>query len=237
MKELLNYLGHGITDPWIDTDTGNAPTDTVLVWSDEPFMVQNVRLGADSRSLVFDVPRRYIRWGSALVAVRDSEKRVMWTWHIWMTDYHLGDGIVEMKLRNYCSPSKDHIYHYMPVNVGHIEGENLTFDGQETKLTVTQAESGRTAEVRFVQKSYDEHRLWNFPYYQYGRKDPMLCSSSGYAMEDDWKINKGVGLKKHFDAEVHLRPPFHYVKKTAICTTTFHIGYLIPRHTVFRQLS
>lgn len=211
LKELYNYLGRGITDPWIGTDTGNAPADAVLVWSDEPFLVQNVRLGVDGRSLVFDVPRRYIRWGSALVAVRDSEKRIMWTWHIWVTNYHLGDGIVEMKLRDYCSPSKDHIYHYMPVNVGHIEGENLTFDGRETKLTVTQAESGLTAEVRFVQKPHNEKRLWNSPYYQYGRKDPM-CSSTGYAMEDDWQTNSDIGYKKHFDADGHLRPAFHYVK-------------------------
>ena len=65
--------------------------DAVLVWQDEENLVTNVRLSSDKHSLTFDVPQATIKQGNAIVAVRDTDSRIMWSWHIWVTGQRLDD--------------------------------------------------------------------------------------------------------------------------------------------------
>ena len=47
----------------------------------------------------FDVDHSTIRQGNAVVAVLDASGMIMWSWHIWVTDYVPGDGL--KKVTNY----------------------------------------------------------------------------------------------------------------------------------------
>ena len=87
LKTFVNHLDAAITDPYIYNNAGCTPLDAVLVWQDEENLVTNVRLSSDKHSLTFDVPQATIKQGNAIVAVRDADSRIMWSWHIWVTDF------------------------------------------------------------------------------------------------------------------------------------------------------
>lgn len=96
---LINFVNHldaRITDPYIYKNAGCTPKDAVLLWQDAKNLVTNVALAADGHSLTFEVGSSTIKEGNAVVAVRDANSDIMWSWHIWVTDYVPGlDATVE----------------------------------------------------------------------------------------------------------------------------------------------
>lgn len=74
----------------IYNNTGCTPVIATLVWQDGQNLVTNVALSADKQFLTFSIDRNTIRQGNAVVAVRDASNTVLWSWHIWVMDYVLG---------------------------------------------------------------------------------------------------------------------------------------------------
>lgn len=190
LERFVNHLDAGITDPYIYNNAGCTPADAVLVWQDEENLVTNVALTADQHSLTFEVGAATIRQGNAIVAVRDAQNRIMWSWHIWVTDYRLGDDI--KTVTNY----QGTVYDFMPVNIGWCDDGITTWDARSVKVRFTQTETGKSEIVTLNQSSYASVG-GNNPYYQWGRKDPMLpgirtesgatedkrCYSAAYAFD------------------------------------------------------
>lgn len=86
-NSFVNHLGNDLTDPYIYNNAGCVPYDAVLVWEDYENLISNVSLTADKHSLLFSVDASTISEGNAVVAVRDQSGTIMWSWHIWVTDY------------------------------------------------------------------------------------------------------------------------------------------------------
>lgn len=108
--EFENYKGNHITDPWLKNQ-GGTPTSAEIVWEDVEGLVEtdanyNLPTGCivDGEWLRFHIPahrqgagvvndhvtgvlRDEPRQGNAVIAVKDENKKVMWTYHIWVTDY------------------------------------------------------------------------------------------------------------------------------------------------------
>ena len=79
---FVNYLGVQISSPYIETDTGVTAEDACVVWQDTEGMISDVQLksGSPCRKLQF----RYSgAAGNAVIAVRDEDGVIMWSWHIW----------------------------------------------------------------------------------------------------------------------------------------------------------
>lgn len=96
LSHFVNHLDAPITDPYIYKNAGCTPKDAVLLWQDAKNLVTNVALAADGHSLTFEVGSSTIKEGNAVVAVRDANSDIMWSWHIWVTDYVPGlDATVE----------------------------------------------------------------------------------------------------------------------------------------------
>ena len=164
-----NHLNNGITSPYIYDNRNCSPTDAVLIWQDEKDLVTGVRLSQDKKRLEFKVDRLTIRQGNAIVAVR-KQGVIMWSWHIWVTDYKLGDGIKTMYSRG------GRGYEMMPVNIGWCDGETKTYEKRQVLVRFTQTGTGKTVVVPLVQTEYKITQKGNNPYFQFGRKDPMLGS-------------------------------------------------------------
>lgn len=168
LQTFVNHLNAAITDPYIYNNVNCTPADATLVWQDEENLVTNVALSSDNHSLTFEVGSSTIRQGNAIVAVRDSGGKIMWSWHIWVTDYRLGYDI--KSVTNYQNKS----YKFMPVNIGWCDAETTTYDARSVKVRFTQTETGATQVITFNQTSHTVVNSGNNPYFQFGRKDPML---------------------------------------------------------------
>ncbi|MFR3332199.1 MAG: fimbrillin family protein [Odoribacter splanchnicus] len=165
-SHFKNHRNAGITNPYIYNNSGCSPTDAILLWQDEENLVTEVRLSADKQRLEFNVNRSAIKQGNAVVAVRGDGK-IMWSWHIWVTDYTLDEGIRTMYSKN------NKGYAMMPVNIGWCDGETTTYAGRKVLVRFTQAVTGMTKIVPLVQKEHIVKQSGNNPYFQFGRKDPM----------------------------------------------------------------
>ena len=163
-----DYLDRDITGPWI-TSSG-TPADACLVWSDGFYMVEDVHLEGDY--LVFTINPEYMQQANAVVAVRDSQRRIMWSWHIWVTDrtlaevFHLQDGR---------DGSLD-AYGMMKCNLGWVDGKEVYYNSRDLNFVFTQEYSGLqgTLKVHQTGAAFDYKDVGS-TYYQWGRKDPLVA--------------------------------------------------------------
>lgn len=149
----INWYGR----TWLKSSA--TPHDAVIAWQDASSLVTDVAISGDY--VTFRVPAETICPGNAVLAVRDADGNVMWSWHIWVTDHkpvaeQVGKGS----------------YAFMPVVLGWADKSKRTFAGREALVRVRQA-SGKTATVRIVQEGSEEVFDPGSPYYQWGRKDPL----------------------------------------------------------------
>lgn len=183
LKTFVNHLDAPITSPYIYNNTGCTPYSATLVWQDEKDLVTNIALSADGRSLTFDVPQTTIKQGNAIVAVRDASNRIMWSWHIWVTDFvpELAPTVEERyepakTLRDKVVTNYQGIkYTFMGVNIGWCDAEITIFASRNVKVRFTQTGTGASQVITIAQKSQTiPLKAGNQCYFQFGRKDPML---------------------------------------------------------------
>lgn len=84
-----DYVDHtntpDINNPWITSRYTAASAD--LVWQDAPGLVTNLRLVNDGEYIAFEIKKEYACDGNAVVAVKDGNGVIMWSWHIWVSHY------------------------------------------------------------------------------------------------------------------------------------------------------
>jgi len=168
ITNFVNHLDARITDPYIYNNAGCTPAGACLVWQDAYSLVTSVELTPDGKYLRFDVDHSTIRQGNAVVAVLDASGMIMWSWHIWVTDYVPGDGL--KKVTNY----QGYKYDLLPVYVGWCDPETLTYDARSIKVRFTQTRTGLARDFTMAQQPHSVSYSGNQPYFQFGRKDPML---------------------------------------------------------------
>lgn len=180
LRNLTNHLDQSITDPYIYNNANCTPKDAVLVWQDAKDLVTNVALAADGHSLTFEVPQASIKQGNAIVAVRDASDRIMWSWHIWVTDFVPG---LEPTVTDRYDPyetQRDKVvtnhsgkqYTFMGVDIGWCDNI-LVYDARSVKVRYIQPSTGATTIITLTQKSRTVNQ-GNNTYFGWGRKDPML---------------------------------------------------------------
>lgn len=49
-------------------------------------MFKDIHLDAGKQNLVFTIDSNYMQQANAVLAVRDANNRIMWSWHIWVTE-------------------------------------------------------------------------------------------------------------------------------------------------------
>lgn len=185
LNAFINHLGREITSPYIydnEDENGNklSPEKAMLIWQDEQDLVTNVQLSSDRKSLIFIVGKSTIRQGNAVVAIRDAQDRIMWSWHIWVTDY---DPSAEATSEQ----------HFFTRYLGWCYNDSHIYDPRKVTLRFEQTGTGRTAELEITQTGYIIED-GNNPYYQFGRKDPQLPGTytSPKSTNKTWYDAKGT---------------------------------------------
>ena len=180
---FTDYLGNNITDPYIYKNHGYQPYDACLVWSDGFYMFENVHLDEQKQWLIFSVNREYMQQANAILAVRDAQGRIMWSWHIWVTERDLvGEAHT---LQDWTNPSTT--YGLLPCNLGWVDGKMVYYNSRKLTYEFTQAESGyrQTMLVDQAGATFDYKDVGS-TYYQWGRKDPIIAlrNWNTYRFED-----------------------------------------------------
>lgn len=214
LKNFVNHLGNGITDPYIYNNSGCEPADATLLWEDGLGLVKNVALSEDGKSIEFDIPQNSIRQGNALIAVRDKSGAIMWSWQLWITDYVPASQTVDI-------PVSGKTYQLYKRSVGDIIGGDITdFAPRSVWVRFTQTDVPDELEplqktVMFTQSGVTITTPDCFTYYQWGRKDPMMSEMMQW-YNADHEIITSLNLN---DIEAHL-PAGQTVEQCWILTPT-----------------
>ena len=213
-KHILSpFLGaHGpITKPQID-NIDNA----CLIWQDTQNLISNISFDSANQYVKFEVNKATIHNGNAIIAVRDASNTILWSWHIWVTE----EDLTPIEIENY----QHFKYNILPVNLGWCALGNATdYAQREVKIRIKQQSGNKTADLALNQRGHFEgdRKNGNNPYYQWGRKDPMLPSdgvTSGngknkecYPGENQYAFVKN-GLKTT-DIKEYIRNPHKFNNK------------------------
>ncbi len=184
---FVNHLGNRIQHPYIYDNAGCSDLkDAVLVWEGRLNMVRDVRLSADRKSIVFDIPAASIRQGNAVVGLRDKSGNIMWSWQLWVTDYVPG---TDMHTMTYSGKQ----FHIMPVNLGNLVGGDETdFASSEALVRFTQkpadGSAGKSVTIKVQQTGKHVITPDCHSFYQWGRKDPMISGIKEWYYADHTEI-------------------------------------------------
>lgn len=170
MKVMYNHKGNEITSPRIWENTGCTPKDAIVVWSDAPDVISNVRI-ADERGtkmMYFSITKDAIRQCNAILAVRDQSGNIMWSWHIWVTDITLGSTLSVIAQNN-----KNLSYDILEKPIGLCEAESASCNARAVKLKFTQASTNQSVTIDLNQRAGRLDVPFRACYFEWGRKDPM----------------------------------------------------------------
>ena len=109
---FVNHLGNLITGPYIEDHAGCEAKDAVVVWEESQGLITGLKLveGDTCRELEFKVNTVPATGGNAVIAVRDNNAAIIWSWHIWLYP----DNLATEKLTNHTGVE----YDVLPVPIG-----------------------------------------------------------------------------------------------------------------------
>lgn len=201
LHRFRNYLNTGIQSPYVldDVNLASSEVEAVIVWEDAS--EENLFIKANTVELVemsssaykasdgstlasvpfirFQVDPDGIRQGNAVIAVREKEgdKRIIWSWHIWVTETDLTTLTVETRASVNPAIASNQM---LKVNLGWCDTKVITryfYTPRLYYVEVTQA-TGNEAPIVFAVSQTGDYWTVNSissaPFYQYGRKDPLL---------------------------------------------------------------
>ena len=125
---FVNHAGDAINAPWITKSTsgegvnkgmGIAVNSAELLWQDAQGLITAV--GIDGDYLTLTVGKiATTQEGNALVAAKDADDNIVWSWHIWVTKQTFNN-LTEIAAEvTSTTPSTSYTYQLTPVNLGWV---------------------------------------------------------------------------------------------------------------------
>lgn len=228
LDPFVNYKGTGITNPWLKTD--GTPTSAELVWTDSRalYNLLNGKFQISGDYILFDATdTENLSQGNAVVAVKDQNGDVMWSWQLWFAPDNVLDEIKVVNFRERLAIRST--YYYTTETLGYRAG---TYYGttyavpRKIRATIEQAENApgeaaKTAVLYLTQNPQASEQPAQYTLYQWGRKDAMPGSDIFYPETGFDKA--GAGPVDY--ATAIKNPGVFYVKPTGAdgvwCTTIY----------------
>ena len=190
---------------WVDSNCGVEVTSQL---SDS---------GTDCPYIVFHIPASTIEQANMLIAVKDGDGKVAWSWHVWVT----GRNLSPVTITNNSGVNFD----IMPVGLGWngwgTEGTKAVYPARSCmiKFKHTNGSYTKTVTVSSPEQpangsSTGSTACSSAPYFQWGRKDPFIsvgAPTSGGNIE----YSSSAGAQ----SQAHQNPKVHYNSSSNWCTT------------------
>ena len=173
----LTYYPNHDNEHMIPADLTNSNNDAVLVWQDSPDLIDPASVHIDNGNIVFRIRKQTLAEGNAVVAVRNSSKTILWSWHIWVTPYksNFYSDVVSF------TTETGHTYGFAPYNLGwcdpHVAQPSRKFELQALiDMSAYGINDTKTVQIpgEFTLMEFKASDGGDNTYYQWGRKDPML---------------------------------------------------------------
>ena len=166
-----DYQNQEIKSPYIYE--AYAPYDACLVWSDGFYMFENVHLSNDKKYLIFSINPDFMQQANAILAVRDEQQNIMWSWHIWVTERDIYKTVHQ--LQDYETGALN-AYGMMQCNLGWVDGKMVYYNSRDLTFKFSQETSGNVKEMEVTQEGGEfDYKDVGSTYYQWGRKDPIVA--------------------------------------------------------------
>lgn len=164
----INHMGNVITSPYLVDNTSVVPDNVSIVWQDAYHLIDmdSLKLSDDKKTISFSISKDNICQGNAIIAVRDSKNVIMWSWHIWVTDF----GLTTTAMVNHSNVT----YDFMDLPLGFCDPDERTSPIQKVVFHFKQIDGEAEATLPLNIGQLNESLPFNATYYQHGRKDPML---------------------------------------------------------------
>lgn len=183
LSNFINHAGAAITNPYIRRNADCTPAKAELVWQDALDLLTDIEYNnAWDGFITFSVNRNTIRQGNAVIAIRDTENKILWSWHIWVTDEDLSQTI---EITNH----QGYKYRMLPVSLGWCDANAVTYAERSCKVKFTAGGESQTITVKQASNSITTGV--NCTYYEWGRKDP-LRPSDGSSGNKTWYDKNGT---------------------------------------------
>lgn len=187
LKTFINHTGDPITSPYIKNNNCQ-PSKAELVWQDAPGLVTDIKYeDTGNGRIAFKVDKNTIRQGNAVIAIKDANGTVLWSWHIWVTDENIGQTI---EVTNHQGKK----YKLMSVNLGWCEGRTETYaERMKYWIKFQSIDPGGIMHQRrlIIQPSASITTGGNHPYYEWGRKEPFPPSNGLVNTNKTWYDKDG----------------------------------------------
>ena len=184
---FVNALGNYISNPYINADVKEdiSSNNVEILWSDEPDVIDKSSLIVETsptedidntdpegdysgykQYLKFSIREENVRPANILLAVKNSQGTILWSWHIWVTPYDYNS--IELT-------GNGHTMKVAPRTIGWYEPELLTDKNpRNIRIKVVQDSSAGESREHPVQQDGGAISVGGSNLiYQLGRKDPF----------------------------------------------------------------
>lgn len=182
-------------------------------------MFKDVKLSADKQYLIFTIDPDYIQQANAVVAVRDAQDNIMWSWHIWVTEHPVLTETAEISEWQNISNK----FNLMKWNLGWVDGKMVYYNPRKLEFKFTQDKTGDVKTMTLTQAGAKlDYKDIGSTYYQWGRKDPIVALKNRNQLgvgdyrpmetptEDyQYKVKKGLTYMK----DAIRNPNIYYVEQ------------------------
>lgn len=204
-KVLVDYNNQNITQPYIKGV--NDQFSAELIWQDAYDLIDNVELfkvkTTGEQMIRFFVESNNLQQGNAIVALKDGNGNVVWSWHIWATEHwldkdsrlpHVYDssnaafGFVANAVTGIREKGDVEVTHNQhgrsfmmsPYNIGYCDPKSVLYLKRKNNMEFVQympdgtTPTKKTDRLPIIQEGATiDYKYANNTYYQWGRKDPM----------------------------------------------------------------
>ena len=195
LRRFVRHDDKPIVDPWLKNN-GVTVADAVVVWQDVTNADMQILLDddidVDQDFVYFEIKSERIRPGNILLAARDANGTIVWSWHIWVTEKDLTPHRMKDKTGKehfmmeynlgWTDKVSAHGWHWndWPFYVRVIQTDasgNILNSTNPQNVDATGA-ADVFAVTQFGESISVDANIGSNCFYQWGRKDPILPAAS-----------------------------------------------------------
>ena len=226
LQEFVDHNDHKITSPYINVqNSGDQATKAEVIWEDcKDIVTAPAVTGSGANSyLTFEIKKENLQNGNAVVAVTNTDGKVMWSWHLWFTP--------KSSLKTIPFTSVGSTYNFMTDNLGWKYTKWTGGLKREVVVKIEQqAETGekKTATITLKQAAGNNVREGYGNLYQWGRKDPLPGTDTFYP-NTGYKFNDGYTIVGEQPADYNNPVNKQRMEKRTIGLSIREPGIMLPK--------